>query len=86
MIVDELQAGRVERVIHIRTQYLGPEEMLVGVKIALAPKTDLATVAATIDAAEFAIRAAVPNARIIYIEPDLYRTEVPAPTPDPEPG
>jgi len=43
------------------------------VKIALAPNTDLATVAATIDAAEVTIRAAVPNARIIYIEPDLYR-------------
>lgn len=67
------QTPHVDRVIHLRTQYLGPEEMLVGVKIALAPNTDLATVAATIDAAEVAIRAAVPNARIIYIEPDLYR-------------
>jgi divalent metal cation (Fe/Co/Zn/Cd) transporter len=67
------QTQHIDRVIHLRTQYLGPEEMLVGVKIALAPNTDLATVAATIDAAEVAIRAAVPNARIIYIEPDLYR-------------
>ncbi|MCX8562591.1 cation diffusion facilitator family transporter [Mycolicibacterium mucogenicum] len=67
------QTPHVDRVIHLRTQYLGPEEMLVGVKIALAPNTDLATVAATIDAAEVTIRAAVPNARIIYIEPDLYR-------------
>ncbi|MDR3662102.1 MAG: cation transporter, partial [Mycobacterium sp.] len=67
------QTAHVDRVIHLRTQYLGPEEMLVGVKIALAPETDLATVAATIDAAEAAIRAAVPAARIIYVEPDLYR-------------
>ena len=67
------QTPHIDRVIHLRTQYLGPEEMLVGVKIALAPNTDLATVAATIDAAEVTIRAAVPNARIIYIEPDLYR-------------
>lgn len=64
----------VDRVIHLRTQYLGPEEMLVGAKIALTPQTDLATVAATIDAAEAAVRAAVPAARVIYLEPDLDRT------------
>lgn len=64
---------RVDRVIHLRTQYLGPDELLVGAKIALAPTTELATVAATIDAAEVAVRAAVPAARIIYLEPDLDR-------------
>ena len=64
----------MDRVIHLRTQYLGPEEMLVGAKIALAPATDLATVAAAIDAAEAAVRAVVPAARVIYIEPDLDRS------------
>lgn len=64
----------VERVIHLRTQYLGPEEMLVGAKVALAPSTDLATVAAAIDNAEAAVRAAVPAARVIYLEPDLDRS------------
>lgn len=64
----------VDRVIHLRTQYLGPEEMLVGAKIALAPTTNLATVAAAIDRAEAAVRAAVPEAQMIYIEPDLDRS------------
>jgi cation diffusion facilitator family transporter len=64
----------VDRLIHIRTQYLGPEEMLVGAKIALAPKVELATVARVIDDAEARIRAAVPAARIIYLEPDLDRS------------
>ncbi len=68
------QTAHVDRLIHIRTQYLGPEELLVAAKIALAPKTDLVTVAATIDAAEAAVRAAVPAARVIYLEPDLDRT------------
>ena len=68
------QTEHVERVIHLRTQYLGPEEMLVGAKIALAPATDLATVAAAIDRAEAAVRAAVPTARVIYLEPDLDRS------------
>jgi cation diffusion facilitator family transporter len=63
----------VDRLIHIRTQYLGPDELLVAAKIALAASTDLATVAATIDAAEARVRAAVPAARVIYLEPDLDR-------------
>ena len=64
----------VERVIHLRTQYLGPEEMLIGAKIALAPGAELTTVAAAIDRAEAAVRAAVPAATVIYLEPDLDRT------------
>ncbi|MDT5097325.1 MAG: hypothetical protein QOC76_1062 [Mycobacterium sp.] len=68
------QTDNIDRVIHLRTQYLSPEELLVGAKIALAPATDLATVATAIDAAEAAIRAAVPAAQVIYLEPDLDRT------------
>jgi cation diffusion facilitator family transporter len=67
------QTDNVERVIHLRTQYLSPDELLIGAKIALAPETDLATVAAAIDAAEVAVRTAVPAATVIYLEPDLDR-------------
>jgi divalent metal cation (Fe/Co/Zn/Cd) transporter len=67
------QTENVDRLIHVRTQYLSPDELLIGAKIALAPGTELATVAATIDAAEAAIRAAVPAATIIFLEPDLDR-------------
>src|ERR1700676_4839403 len=63
----------IDRVIHLRTQYLGPDEMLVGAKIALAPHVDLATVAAVINEAEARIRAVVPAALVIYIEPALDR-------------
>ena len=63
----------VDRVIHLRTQYLGPDEMLVGAKIAVGPDIDLATVARIIDDAEARMRAAVPAARVIYLEPDLDR-------------
>jgi cation diffusion facilitator family transporter len=65
------QTANIERLIHLRTQYLGPEQLLVGAKIALAASTDLATVATTINAAEAAIREAVPAAQLIYLEPDL---------------
>jgi cation diffusion facilitator family transporter len=75
-IVAALESGDVQRVIHIKTQYLGPEELLVAAKIALAPGLPLEAVAATIDAAEAQVRERVPEARIIYLEPDLDRATV----------
>jgi cation diffusion facilitator family transporter len=63
----------IDRLIHIKTQYLGPEELLVAAKVAVTPGLDIAEIAAGIDAAETRVRAAVPAARIIYLEPDLYR-------------
>jgi divalent metal cation (Fe/Co/Zn/Cd) transporter len=74
-IVSQLEAGAdVERVIHLRTQYLGPEELLVAAKIALEPGLPMEDVARAIDEAETRVRAAVPAARLIYLEPDLERT------------
>jgi cation diffusion facilitator family transporter len=63
----------VERVIHLRTMHLGPDELLVGAKIAMPLGAPLAEVAAAIDAAEARVRTAVPSARVIYLEPDLDR-------------
>jgi cation diffusion facilitator family transporter len=74
-ITQALEGGRVERVVHIKTQYLGPDELLIGAKIALAPGLRLEDVAHEIDDAEQRIRAAVPEARIIYLEPDLDRSQ-----------
>ncbi|GAB0106127.1 cation diffusion facilitator family transporter [Nocardia sp. JMUB6875] len=65
----------IDRVIHLRTQYLGPEEMLVAAKVSIIPGLEIADIAAAIDDAEARIRAEVPSARVIYIEPDLYRTQ-----------
>jgi cation diffusion facilitator family transporter len=63
----------VEALIHIKTLYLGPDELLVGAKIAFASKKKLVDVATAIDAVEASIREAVPIARVIYLEPDVYR-------------
>jgi cation diffusion facilitator family transporter len=62
----------VEALIHMKTLYLGPDELLVGAKVAFASKAKLTDVSASIDSVEAAIRAAVPVARVIYIEPDVY--------------
>ena len=66
------QTDGVERVIHMRTMHLGPEELLVGVKIGVRRTESAGDVAATIDAAERAMREVEPTARVIYVEPDLY--------------
>jgi cation diffusion facilitator family transporter len=61
------------RVIHMRTVHISPDSVLVAAKIAVRESDTGAQVAAGIDAAEQRIRAAVPIARTIYLEPDIYR-------------
>jgi len=63
----------IERIIHMRTLHLGPEELLVAVKVGVAGASTAADIAEAIDAAEARIRAAVPIARVIYIEPAIFR-------------
>jgi cation diffusion facilitator family transporter len=72
-IEEAVVAGEgVERIIHMKTLHLGPEELLVAVKVAV-PSTERADeLARHIDETEARIRAAVPIARVIYIEPDIY--------------
>ncbi|GHD79216.1 transporter [Streptomyces goshikiensis] len=65
----------VTRVIHMRTLHLGPEELLVAAKIAVQHDDTATEVADAINAAEARIRAAVPIARVIYLEPDIYHAE-----------
>jgi hypothetical protein len=68
----------------MRTLHLGPEELLVAAKIAVEHDDTADEVAVAINAAEARIRAAVPIARVIYLEPDIYREAEAAKGPDPE--
>lgn len=70
-----IDQASIDRVIHLKTQYLGPEELLVAAKVGVVPGLDIAAIAGAIDEAESRVRTAVPAARVIYLEPDLYRTE-----------
>jgi len=69
----------VRRVIHMRTLHTGPDEIMVAAKIAVDHDDSAAQVAAAIDGAETRIREAVPEARYIFLEPDLERTAPTAP-------
>ena len=73
-IVRAIQSSpRVDRLIHIRTEHLGPDELLVAAKVELDSALTFDEVAASIDEIEVRVREAVPAARLIYLEPDLFR-------------
>ncbi len=72
-------APQVRRLIHLRTLHLGPEELLVAAKIELEASLGVADVARAIDVAEARVRAQVPAARMIFLEPDVLRL---GPVPD----
>ena len=73
-IVAAIEDGpEVEHVIHLRTIHIGPDSLVVTAKIAVRASDTAAQVAEGIDTAERRIRAAVPIAETIYLEPDIYR-------------
>jgi cation diffusion facilitator family transporter len=87
-VVKKIEAAIVDGdtvpgIIHMRTLHLGPEELLIAAKIAVRHDDTAADVAAAIDAAEARVRASVPIARVIYLEPDIYSEAEAAKGPDP---
>jgi cation diffusion facilitator family transporter len=66
-------APHVARVIHLRTMHLGPDDLLVASKVAFDPELDFASLAKAIDETERRVRAVIPAARLIFLEPDVDR-------------
>ncbi|MGH3155818.1 MAG: cation diffusion facilitator family transporter, partial [Streptosporangiaceae bacterium] len=76
-IVAALEDGpEMNRVIHLRTVHIDPESLLVAAKIAIAPSSTATQIVAGINAAERRVRSAVPEAKVIYLEPDIYRAHL----------
>ncbi len=67
----------VNRLLHMRTQHIGPDELLVAAKIQLKKGLDTARVAAAINQTENRIRDAVPIRCMIYLEPDVFDPDHP---------
>jgi cation diffusion facilitator family transporter len=81
--------ARVRRLIHMRTEHIGPEELLVGCKIEFDPTLTMDQLAAAVNDVETAVRAAVPESRIMYLEPDIAaaaEASGPAQAPTPAPA
>ena len=66
-------APAVERIVHMRTQHIGPEELLVGANLVLERGLPTMRIAEVLADVEGRIRGEVPAARVIYLEPDLGR-------------
>ena len=76
VIRDALVSQRgVTHVIHLRTVHLGPDDLLVAAKVGFEPELTLQTVADLVNALERELRGRVPAARLVFIEPDVYRPE-----------
>lgn len=71
-----VDGDEITRVIHLKTMHLGPDELLVAAKVAMPKALDLPSIARAIDDAEARVRAAEPQARVMYLEPDLDRAAV----------
>ncbi len=61
------------RLIHMRTEHIGPEEILVAVKIEFKSDLTFQRLSEEIDALEGRMRQKVPISQMIYIEPDIFR-------------
>ena len=66
----------VSRLIHLRTVHVGPDELLVAAKLEFDRSLSVDQLAAVIDVAEARLRAQVPSAIHVYLEPDIFRDEV----------
>jgi divalent metal cation (Fe/Co/Zn/Cd) transporter len=68
----------VTRLIHMRTEHIGPDELLVGAKIELVHGLSVDDAVEAVNRVEASVRRAVPTARVMYLEPDIFRTTLPS--------
>ncbi len=74
-IVDAIEGSEsVLALLDLRTQHIGPDQLLVAAELKMKPDLDTEGVAVAIDAVEARIRDAVPIAKMIYLEPDIHTT------------
>jgi cation diffusion facilitator family transporter len=68
----------VTKLIHMRTQHIGPDELLVGAKLELVHGLSVDDAVEAVNRIENSVRRAVPTARVMYLEPDIFRTSLPS--------
>ncbi|MEP7055971.1 MAG: cation diffusion facilitator family transporter [Actinomycetota bacterium] len=74
-----VDGAEIEQLIDLKTMHLGPDDLLVAAKLQMTASLTFAGVARAINEAEARVRAAVPIARMIYLEPDVFSTEYESP-------
>jgi len=77
-IINSIESSdHVDQLIHIRTEHIGPDEILVGAKVEFASTLSADQLVDAINTTEDSIRENVPSVTVIYLEPDLHRTDHP---------
>lgn len=66
-----LGGPEASRIIHMRTEHLGPDDVMLAAKLEFTSDTT-AALADAIDTIEARVRASVPIVRLIFFEPDFY--------------
>ena len=81
-------APGIERLIHMRTLHIGPEELIVAAKVAVAHSDTGNLIADAINVAELRARQAAPDLTLLmYLEPDIdHGAPAERPTWDPDEG
>ena len=62
----------VDRLIHLRTMHLGPDQLLIAAKVAFKPDETVAHAAEAINRAEARIREDLDDECLIFLEPDVW--------------
>jgi cation diffusion facilitator family transporter len=70
-------APHVRRIHDFRTLHLGPDQLLVAAKVELDAELSFPEVACALDEAEARVRAKVPSARWMYLEPEASSSDSP---------
>lgn len=65
----------VDRLIDLKTLYVGPLELFVAMKITVDEDATARVIADTINQVESSLRREFPAVRLIYVEPDLFRSK-----------
>jgi len=65
----------VESIVDLKTLWVGPAELFIAMKIVVDHDDTARLIAEAIDEVEARIRSAVPEAKLIYVEPDLYKSK-----------
>ena len=68
----------VNRLIALRTQHVGPDDIMVNAKVEFDPTLTMIRLAEVVNELEVELREAEPKARTIFIEPDVYRPPAPS--------
>lgn len=63
--------GEIESVMHLRTQHLGPDHLLIAARVAVAPEATARNIATSTNEAKARVRAALPYDCLIYLEPQI---------------